>query len=102
MSSNSIANDYFNQMKQSFLDKISNEDKEKYKKFGEAFFNSFDLEKGCPIPDSFSLEESLAYIIETIKSGLHPNYLSIEEKSLVQAAYGDDWYKKFGYDSLDS
>lgn len=95
-----MANEYFNQMKHTFLDKLSQEEKERYQKFGEQFYSSFDVETGQPFSNSIDLEEALAYVVESLKSGLHPHYLSQEEKSLVEACYGDTWYRRFGYDSL--
>jgi len=95
-----MANEYFNQMKHTFLDKLSEEEKQRYQKFGDQFYSSFDVETGHPFPQSIDLEEALAYVVESLKSGLHPHYLSTEEKTLVQACYGDHWYERFGFDSL--
>lgn len=93
---------FFEQMKKSFLEKVSDEDRERYQKFGEQFYNSFDLEKGEPTdPGTICMEESLAYVVESLKSGLHPKYLTEDERTLVQAGYGDQWYEKWGYTSRD-
>jgi hypothetical protein len=47
------------------------------------------------------MEESLAYVVESLKSGLHPKYLTEDERTLVRAGYGDQWYEKWGYTSKD-
>lgn len=95
-----MATEYFEQMKHSFLDKLSEEDKERYRKFGEEFYSSFDVETGQPYTNAVDLEEALAYTVESLKAGLHPHYLSQEERTLVQACYGETWYQTFGYESL--
>lgn len=93
----SMANKFFDRMKKTFLDSASEEDKEKYQKFGEKFYNSFDVNTGNPNDNTIFMEESLAYVVESLKSGLHPKYLTEDEIVLLQAGYGDEWYKKWGY-----
>jgi hypothetical protein len=89
-------------MKQSFLDKASEKDIENYKKFGEKFYNSFDVDTGMPTDNNvINMEESLAYIVESLKSGLHPKYLSEDEIMLIRAGYGDEWYTRWGYKKED-
>lgn len=96
-----MAQNIYENMKNTFLDKLDDKEKEKYQKFGEKFYNSFNVDKGMPFDTSINLEESLAYIVESLKSGLHPKFLTEDERMLVQAGYGDEWYKKWGYDSID-
>ena len=47
------------------------------------------------------MEEAVSYVVESLKSGLHPKYLTEDEQVLLQAAYGDEWYKEWGYDSIN-
>jgi len=101
MSKNPVANTIFEKMKKSFLDNAKEEDIEKYQKFGEKFYNSFDVNTGGPTPDCINMEESLAYVVESLKSGLHPRYLSEDEVVLLRAGYGEQWYKKWGYTEGD-
>lgn len=96
--SNPIATEFFNKMKSSFMEKVSEEEREKYRKFGEQFYNSFDVNNGNPINPTICMEESLAYVVESLKSGLHPKYLTLDEATLVRAGYGEEWYKKWGYE----
>jgi len=99
---NNRAETMYEQMKHHFLDKLDEKEKEKYLKFGEKFYNSFNVDTGHPYDaHTISMEESLAYVVESLKSGLHPKYLTEDEVMLVQAGYGDEWYKKWGYDSLE-
>lgn len=101
----SKANEIFEKMKKSFLDKMSEEDKDRYAKFGEKFYQSFDVNTGGPISDpnkiEICMEESLAYVVESLKSGLHPSYLNEDETTLLRAGYGEEWYKNWGYQKKD-
>jgi hypothetical protein len=99
---NQNAEKIYESMKKTFLDKLNDEEKERYQKFGEKFYNSFNVETGNPFDtNTINMEESLAYVIESIKSGLHPKYLTEDEQMLIRAGYGDHWYTKFGYDSIE-
>lgn len=88
----------FNQYMQSLL---SEDELEKFQKLGEKLYNSFDVYKGELIQEnndkSVQLEEALAYVVESMKSGLHPKYLTEDEIFLLKAAYGDNWYEKWNY-----
>ena len=91
----------FNQYMQNLLPK---EELEKFQKIGKKLYNSFDAQKGELLvqqPDSIRLEESLAYIVESLKSGLHPKYLNYDEVHLLKAAYGESWFKKWDYEVSD-
>jgi len=91
----------YEKMKHSFLDQLDEKEKVKFQKFGEKFYNSFNVDTCQPYDtSSINLEESLAYVVESLKSGLHPKYLTEDEKMLVEAGYGKEWYKKWGYDSI--
>jgi hypothetical protein len=77
---------------------MSKEDIERYAKQGEAVFGNTDFEESKIIDASnFEIPESAAYIIEQIKSGLHPSYLSAPEKQVMTKFYGKKWYLKYGY-----
>lgn len=49
--------------------------------------------------DTFA--ESIAYITEALKSGLHPTYLDENEVTVMKNEYGKDWYTRFGYNESD-
>jgi hypothetical protein len=92
----------FENMQKHFLEKLPDEEKEAYKKFGEKFHKNFDIMQGKPIDLSqIDMEEALSYVVESLKSGLHPKYLDENERALIQAGYGDEWYKTWGYDSIE-
>ena len=92
----------FNHYMQSMLPA---EEREKFQKIGEKLYSSFDAQKGTLLPgqdvESIRLEESLAYVVESVKSGLHPKYLTYDEIHMLRAGYGDEWYKKWNYTAED-
>jgi len=92
----------FNHYMQSMLPP---EEREKFQKIGERLYSSFDVHKGTLLPkqdvESIRMEESLAYLVEQLKAGLHPKYLTEDEIHLLRAAYGDEWYKKWDYTKED-
>lgn len=92
----------FHQYMQSLLPE---EEREKFQKIGERLYSSFDVHKGDVLPNqdsgSIKLEESLAYVVESLKSGLHPRYLTYDEIHLLRAGYGDEWYTQWGYTKDD-
>lgn len=70
------------------------------KTLGEKFHESFDVTKGTIHNlNDINMEEALAYVTESLKSGIHPSYLNEDEKSLLCAAYGESWFKNWGYDN---
>jgi hypothetical protein len=84
------------------MDNMSEEDLAEYKRIGEYMYNNQNYEdserlNNLPPP----LSESVAYISEGLKSGLHPKELSKDETSVMKEAYGDKWYEKFDYTSED-
>jgi len=75
------------------------------KALGEKFHESFDITKGTTTDlTTINLEEALAYVVESLKSGIHPGYLDENERAMLEAGYGEEWYKKWGYtkDDLES
>jgi len=98
----SRANEIFEQMQKSLIQSIPEEERENFRKLGEKFHSSFDVFKGETVDlSTISMEESLAYVVESLKSGLHPSYLTEDEKAMVTAGYGDEWYTNWGYTKKD-
>jgi len=96
------ANEMFDIMRKKMLEGLSEEDRERYARFGEKFYSSFDVETGTAKDlSTISMEESLAYVTESLKSGLHPSYLTEDEIMILRAGYGDEWYKKWSYTRED-
>lgn len=92
----------FNQYMQSML---PDEQREKFQKIGEKLYSSFDLQKGQVLPgndvESIRLEEALAYVVESMKSGLHPKYLEYDEIHLLRSGFGERWFEKWGWKKSD-
>ena len=72
---------------------------ENMKVLGEKFHESFDVAKGTIHNNDINMEEALAYVVESLKSGIHPSYLDEDEKAIMMAGYGEEWYKNWGYAS---
>jgi len=87
-----------NPMIDSALKALSPEDVEKYKKIGEEMYGNMnfvdsEILNNMPAP----IAEAVAYISESIKSGLHPSMLDENEIKVLEEAYGENWYLKFDY-----
>ena len=79
---------------------LSEEQRRNYDRLGEKFHQSFDIEKQHSKDHDIreiALEECLAYLVESIKSGLHPKHTTLEERGLLIGAYGEKWYERFGF-----
>lgn len=92
-------NDLFdNPMTRSALASMSDDEKRRYKQIGQEMYGHMNFEdskvlNNVPAP----MEESLAYLYEQFKSGLHPSALDENEKAFLTDAEGEEWYKKWGY-----
>ena len=89
-----------NEMIQKARESMTPEQIEEYKKKGQEFFANVDFEdkNGNTVPP---VESAGAYISEGLKSGMHPSYLDDDEKKVMEEIYGKEWYKKWGWESLD-
>ena len=76
---------------------MSEKDKAAYKIQGEHMYNSINFEN----PEQDRINDLVAYVSEIIKSGMHPSYLSEEDRQLLESVYGKEWYKNFGYEKTD-
>ena len=91
-----------NPMVRSALSAMTPEQIEKYKHIGEEMYGGIDFEhsqvlSSMPPP----MAEALAYVVESLKSGLHPTDLDEDEINLLKEGYGEEWYKKWGYSEGD-
>ena len=85
-----------NSMVRSALSAMSPEQKQHYKEIGEKMYNSMNFKdsevlNAAPAP----MAEAAAYVIEGLKSGLHPSYLDENEVALMKDLYGEKWYVKW-------
>jgi hypothetical protein len=80
------------------LKAMSPEQLEHYKKFGESLYGTINFEDSKIMKNlEPPLEESAAYIESGIMSGLLPEDLSEDEVHLLEKAYGEKWYLKYGF-----
>lgn len=93
------AKDFFESIRKNVEQSVPDSVLEDLKVLGEKFHQSFDVSRGTTYdPKEVMLEECVAYIRENLRAGLHPQHLEESEKQLLEAMYGNEWYKEFGYD----
>ena len=93
-----------NEMVNSALKSMSPSDLEHYKKLGEGLYKDLNFEtSNIETKENMPpfLADALAYIVESIKSGLHPSMLDEDEKKVLTEVYGKEWYKKWDYTEAD-
>lgn len=78
---------------------MSEADIERYRVLGEEMFK-IDF-SGIDHSLSEDVIEPLLYILESVKSGLHPSMLTNEEKVFLNEYASPKWYKQFGYKKRD-
>ena len=97
---NKLSMEIFESMRTKFLENLPEEEREAYQKFGEKFHSSFDVNTGSSVNLSeINMEEALAYVVQGLESGLHPKYITEDEDALLTAAYGEEWFKKWNYET---
>ena len=84
---------------------LSEDDKKRYAKIGEEMYNSINFEdinsQGQNVDhDSIELE-NISQIKVMLLSGLHPSYLSGQEKDMMKNSYGEKWYESYGFLETD-
>lgn len=85
----------FEQAKQT----MTTEDIAKYEQIGRQMYESIDYENSKVLTPMNEVDaESIAYITEAVKSGLHPDHLSENEQYIMESHYGKEWKKQFNYD----
>ena len=78
---------------------MSQEQIDTYARQGREVYDQFDFESGEFLQDIvLNAAEELTI---TIRSGLHPSYLDKNEREVLVTAYGEEWYKQFGFDKED-
>lgn len=79
---------------QALYDRVKNsltdEQIKQYEKIGEEMYNTVDFNTGTILNQCDDIE-SIACLIEAIKSGLHPDFMSDDEKIILKKHYGENW-----------
>jgi hypothetical protein len=81
------------------LKSLTPEQKERYQKLGEAYFNDIDMETSTV--NNNPVDDTVAYLVTAVKSGLHPSYLDDSEKKFLKDALGEKWYEKYNFTDDD-
>lgn len=71
-----------------------------YKKIGEEYFKDINFTGNTQSDINLKQKIDLydpEYILESVKSGLHPKFLLDIEKQILSDKYGTNWYIDFGY-----
>jgi hypothetical protein len=89
---------YNNPLVNNALKALTPDQLDAYKKFGQSLYGTINYEdstivNNIPAP----IEESVAYIEEGLKAGIDPSDLSEDEVVILQKAYGEEWYLKYGF-----
>jgi hypothetical protein len=87
-------------------DSLSDEDKKKYAKIGEEMYNTVDFskinEQGSDLSNETLIElENVAQLKLMLLSGIHPSFLTNQEKDMMKNNYGQKWYEDFGFLEVD-
>lgn len=69
---------------------LTDEQIKQYEKIGEEMYNTVDFNTGTILNQCDDME-SVACLIEAIKSGLHPDFMSDDEKIILKKHYGENW-----------
>jgi hypothetical protein len=70
---------------------LTPEQKEHYQKLGEAYFKDIDMETSSI--NNNPVDDTVAYLVSAVKSGLHPSYLDDSEKKFLKDALGENGMK---------
>lgn len=65
---------------------LTDEQRAEFETKGEHLYNQMDLDDM-----ESNIVDAIAYITLQLRSGLHPSFLTSEERDVMQKMYGDDW-----------
>ena len=91
-----------NPMVRAAMEALSPEDLQRYKEFGEYMYGTTDFARSkalgnIPPP----MAESIAYIEAGLRSGLHISDLDDDERAVLQEAFGEEWFTRYGFSKED-
>lgn len=85
-------NPVFTEMKKS----MPEEDQKRYEDIGKHMYNNLENDFGEQ-GEMNAAVETIAQLRVMLQSGMHPCYLTREEKDFLANYVGKEWYKEFGY-----
>jgi hypothetical protein len=75
---------------------------EEIKKCAELIYNNIDYDNPEPSVFNAKVFQDQAHHTEALlKSGLHPSYLTADQRKAIRQEYGPKWYLQFGYEKRD-
>lgn len=83
-----------NPLVQQFKESLTPEERAKYEKIGNDLYNTINFETG---ETEETMQDVFAQLKAMLESGLHPSFLTYEEKSFMENYLGKEWYSQFGY-----
>lgn len=74
---------------------LPEEEQKKYEQYGNYMYSNIDAfdEKG----DMNAAVDTVSQIKIMLRSGMHPSFLTKEEKEFLTNYLGKEWHKEFGY-----
>lgn len=66
-----------------------------YQRIGEEMYSTVDFETSTVLDNGEPLAEGVAYVVEALKSGIHPDYLEEDDVKIMEEVYGKNWKNKY-------
>lgn len=81
-----------NKMADEMMSKMSPEELEEYKKYGEHMYGKFNYEKGMPTDE---YKNAVLYIKMALMSGLNYDNFNEDEVKFMEEEFGKEWYNNW-------
>ena len=87
-----------NPMVRAAMSAMSEEDRAKYKEIGKHMYGHLNFEDpSFTLNPDAQMSAARDCLEGQIRSGLHPSDMEKDEIALLEDAYGEEWYKKWGF-----
>ena len=81
---------------------MSNEDRDNFKKLGMEMFGHNKFKGVSLVNNSEPPEDEVtAFVTRQLDDGIHPSFLEEGEIKVLETNFGNEWYKKWGYEEGD-
>ena len=84
---------------------LSDEDKARYATIGKELYDSISFETINSVGTQTNHEvvelENVSQLRLMLSSGMHPSFLTGEEKNIMKNNFGDKWFEEYGYLECD-
>jgi len=86
-------------------DKLSDEDKARYAVIGKELYDSISFGDINSVGTQTNHEvvelENVSQLRLMLSSGMHPSFLTGEEKNIMKNNFGEKWYEEYGFLECD-